>query len=93
MRPRANDRHFAQQYIHQLGELVDIRAPQNTANARYRARLQGDQGRRHIGRICPSVECWRISWPGVSTFSNQYEYGGSSWGGVMFGLENKDLTL
>src|SRR5262252_7318504 len=35
MRPRANDRHFAQQYIHQLGELVDIRAPQNTANARH----------------------------------------------------------
>src|SRR6516225_4870653 len=32
---RANDRHFAQQYIHQLGELVDIRAPQNTANARH----------------------------------------------------------
>jgi hypothetical protein len=23
--------------------------------------------------------------------SNQYEYVGSSWGGVMFGLENKDL--
>src|SRR5258708_11971477 len=35
MRPRANDRHFAQQYIHQLGELVDIRPPQNTANARH----------------------------------------------------------
>jgi 3-hydroxy-9,10-secoandrosta-1,3,5(10)-triene-9,17-dione monooxygenase len=25
--------------------------------------------------------------------SNQYEYVGSSWGGVMFGLENKDLML
>src|SRR5215813_13060106 len=35
MRPRANDRHFAQQYIHQLGELVDIGPPQNTANARH----------------------------------------------------------
>jgi hypothetical protein len=35
MRPRANDRHFAQQYIHQLGELVDIRAPHNAANARH----------------------------------------------------------
>src|SRR5258705_10497833 len=35
MRPRANDRHFAHQYIHQLGELVDIRPPQNTANARH----------------------------------------------------------
>src|SRR5262249_38004229 len=33
MRPRANDRHFAQQYICQLGELIDIRAPQNTAAA------------------------------------------------------------
>jgi hypothetical protein len=76
-----------------LGELVDIRAPQNTANARHRARLQGDRGRRPIGRIRPSVECWRISWPGISTFSNQNEYGGSSWDGVMFGLENKDLML
>jgi hypothetical protein len=27
------------------------------------------------------------------TISNQYEYVGSSWGGVMFGLENKDLML
>src|SRR5262249_28850465 len=35
MRPRANDRHFAQQYIHKLGELVDIRAPQNADNARH----------------------------------------------------------
>src|SRR5215467_2265748 len=35
MRPRANDRHFAQQYVHQLGEFVDIRAPQNAANARH----------------------------------------------------------
>src|SRR6516225_8477127 len=34
MRPRANDRHFAEQHIHQLRELVDIRAPQNTAEAR-----------------------------------------------------------
>jgi 3-hydroxy-9,10-secoandrosta-1,3,5(10)-triene-9,17-dione monooxygenase len=25
--------------------------------------------------------------------SNQYEYVGSSWGGVMFGLENKDLMV
>src|SRR5262249_4329503 len=32
---RANDRHFAEQYIHQLGELVDIRAPHNAANARH----------------------------------------------------------
>src|SRR5262249_9541576 len=35
MRPRTNDRHFAEQHIHQLGELVDIRAPQNAANARH----------------------------------------------------------
>jgi hypothetical protein len=39
------------------------------------------------------VECWRISWPGVSTFPINVNIGGSSWGGVMFGIENKDLTL
>src|SRR5215471_4175349 len=62
-----NNRHFAQQYIHQLGKLVDIRAPQNTANAHHRAH-QGDWGPQAYRRICPSVEFWRISWPGVSTF-------------------------
>src|SRR5262249_30891078 len=62
MRPRANDRHVAQQYIHQLGELVDIRAPQNTVNAHHRARLQAHR------RVCSSVERWRTSWPGVNTF-------------------------
>ena len=25
--------------------------------------------------------------------SNQYEYVGSSWGGVMFGLESRDLMV
>jgi 3-hydroxy-9,10-secoandrosta-1,3,5(10)-triene-9,17-dione monooxygenase len=30
---------------------------------------------------------------GRQHISNQYEYVGSSWGGVMFGLENKDLML
>ena len=25
--------------------------------------------------------------------SNQYEYVGSSWGGVMFGVENRDLMV
>jgi 3-hydroxy-9,10-secoandrosta-1,3,5(10)-triene-9,17-dione monooxygenase len=30
---------------------------------------------------------------GRAHISNQYEYVGSSWGGVMFGLENKDLML
>jgi hypothetical protein len=34
-----------------------------------------------------------ISWPVGSTISNQYEHVGSSWGGVMFGLENRDLML
>jgi 3-hydroxy-9,10-secoandrosta-1,3,5(10)-triene-9,17-dione monooxygenase len=30
---------------------------------------------------------------GRQHISNQYEYVGSSWGGVMFGLENKDLMV
>jgi 3-hydroxy-9,10-secoandrosta-1,3,5(10)-triene-9,17-dione monooxygenase len=30
---------------------------------------------------------------GRQHISNQYEYVGSSWGGVMFGLDNKDLML
>jgi 3-hydroxy-9,10-secoandrosta-1,3,5(10)-triene-9,17-dione monooxygenase len=30
---------------------------------------------------------------GRQHISNQYEYVGSSWGGVMFGLENRDLML
>jgi 3-hydroxy-9,10-secoandrosta-1,3,5(10)-triene-9,17-dione monooxygenase len=30
---------------------------------------------------------------GRQHISNQYEYVGSNWGGVMFGLENKDLML
>ena len=30
---------------------------------------------------------------GRQHISNQYEYVGSSWGGVMFGLENKDLMI
>ena len=30
---------------------------------------------------------------GRQHISNQYEYVGSSWGGMMFGLENKDLML
>jgi 3-hydroxy-9,10-secoandrosta-1,3,5(10)-triene-9,17-dione monooxygenase len=30
---------------------------------------------------------------GRAHISNQYEYVGSSWGGVMLGLENKDLML
>jgi hypothetical protein len=30
---------------------------------------------------------------GRQHISNQYEYVGSSWGGVMFGFENKDLML
>ena len=30
---------------------------------------------------------------GRQHISNQYEHVGSSWGGVMFGLENKDLML
>ncbi len=30
---------------------------------------------------------------GRQHISNQYEYVGSSWGGVMYGLENKDLML
>jgi 3-hydroxy-9,10-secoandrosta-1,3,5(10)-triene-9,17-dione monooxygenase len=30
---------------------------------------------------------------GRQHISNQYEYVGSSWGGVMFGLKNKDLML
>src|SRR5262249_2405947 len=30
---------------------------------------------------------------GRQHISNQYDYVGSSWGGVMFGLENKDLML
>lgn len=30
---------------------------------------------------------------GRQHISNQYEYVGSGWGGVMFGLENKDLML
>jgi 3-hydroxy-9,10-secoandrosta-1,3,5(10)-triene-9,17-dione monooxygenase len=30
---------------------------------------------------------------GRQHISNQYEYVGSSWGGVMFGLQNKDLML
>jgi hypothetical protein len=30
---------------------------------------------------------------GRQHISNQYEYVGSSWGGVMFGLENKDLMF
>ena len=30
---------------------------------------------------------------GRQHISNQYEYVGSSWGGVMFGLESKDLMI
>ena len=30
---------------------------------------------------------------GRQHISNQYEYVGSNWGGVMFGLENKDLMV
>jgi 3-hydroxy-9,10-secoandrosta-1,3,5(10)-triene-9,17-dione monooxygenase len=30
---------------------------------------------------------------GRQHISNQYEYVGASWGGVMFGLENKDLMI
>ena len=30
---------------------------------------------------------------GRQHISNQYEYVGSSWGGVMFGLESKDLMV
>ena len=30
---------------------------------------------------------------GRQHISNQYDYVGSSWGGVMFGLENKDLMV
>jgi 3-hydroxy-9,10-secoandrosta-1,3,5(10)-triene-9,17-dione monooxygenase len=30
---------------------------------------------------------------GRQHISNQYEYVGSSWGGVMFGLENRDFML
>jgi len=30
---------------------------------------------------------------GRQHISHQYEYVGSSWGGVMFGVENKDLML
>jgi 3-hydroxy-9,10-secoandrosta-1,3,5(10)-triene-9,17-dione monooxygenase len=30
---------------------------------------------------------------GRQHISNQYEYVGSSWGGVMLGMENKDLMV
>lgn len=92
MRPRANDRHFAQHYIHQLG------------GAR-RYSCAAECGRRASPRVfkttCAAGLAEDLPFGGILAdlmagrqhISNQYEHVGSSWGGVMFGLENKDLML
>src|SRR5262249_1733503 len=86
-----NNRHFAQQYIHQLGKLVDIRAPQNTTNAHHRAH-QGDRGRKPIGG---SARRWNSggSHGRASAHFQSIRMSGQQLGGVVFGLEDKDVML